>query len=490
MATALEHAETVFSGILPHRKDLLDVAMRRLATEHFEDSKQSTFFRMLSVYADSVNSVLPRKYLDDMLASKVDEAQYTSYLEMYDFYTENEVNDSDFYFSVDQLRDNAAKKATGEAIVAAMEILQKGKEIKPGLVLRGHADARERLIDTISVIDRDLSSADAPEGFIQDEYESIMGEYEANKAKYASGEVQGIGFGIDQLDSVTGGMQNGDLAIVAASSSHGKSSLAAQSAWYAATQQGKNTTFFATETARAIIRRKIIARHSKLEMFELPDGLNTRNLKEGTLNEKEERVLKAVVHDLTTNTDYGKLHIAQVPRGATVATIEHKINRIARNDGCDYAVIDYAALLSSTERVSEDRNKYVNILRELKLVAPSVAEGVGIPILTPWQISRDGRVRAENTGYYTMNDLSDTSEAEKIADVIVSLFRADEESGRFVEGNVQILKMRDGEKARDILIDIDYGTCTFQSSAAVGNLSKSSGQGNASWSLDSLYSGA
>lgn len=488
MATAAEHAEVVFTGILPRRKDLLDVAMRRLTPDHFEDKKHSNLFRMLEIYSDAVNSVIPRQNLDDLLSSKVEEAQYLLYMELYDYFAESEVEDSAFYWSVEQLRELAAEKATGEAIVEAMEILKKGKEIKPGTLLKGHAEARERILDSLSVIDRDLNTAEVSEGYVHDEYDEILSEYEENKAKRLSGEVQGIGFGIEALDDVTGGMQNGDLVIVAASASHGKSSLSAQSAWYAATQQGKNVVFFATETGRAVIRRKLISRHSKLEAFGLPDGLNMRNLKEGSLTDREESILRDVAQDLRSNPDYGKIFLSQVPRGATIATLEHKIARIARNQDCDFVVMDYLALLESTTRVTEDRNKYVNTLREAKMVATGAAAGVGVPFLSPWQINRAGRDSAETSGYYTMNDLADTSEAEKIADMVISLYRSDEETGRFAEGNIQLMKMRDGERARDILVDIDYATCTFTSKSGLSALPKTATNAGAGFtSLDGLY---
>lgn len=463
MATAKEHSEIVLAGILSNRKDLLDKAMRRLTPDHFPERIHAHLYQMLEKYADTVNSVLPRQYLDDFLQGKMQQSQHVLYLEMYDYLTEYEVGDAEFHWSVEQLRELIAEKHTGEAVAEAMEILKTGKEIKPGTVLQGHVDARDRLMESLSGIDKDLNQSDSPEGLIQDDQIEILEEYAERKAKRATGEVQGIGFGIEQLDKVTGGMQKGELVIVAAASSNGKSSVVTQSAHYASVEQGANVVFFATETGRNQIRRKLIARHSKQDMFGYPEGLNMRNIKEGTLTEREEQVLKDVVRDLTTNPNYGRIHIAQVPRGATIATLEHKINRVSRNFGVDVVYMDYLALLEGTNKQAEERTKYVNTLRDAKLVAASAADGLGVPFVSPWQIKREGRARADTTGYYDMSDLSDTSEAEKIADLIVSLYRENGHVGRYAELMFQILKARDGELASDMLVEADYGTCHFKS---------------------------
>ncbi len=467
MATAAEHSEIVLAGILPNRKDLLDKAMRRLTPEHFPEKIHSNLFKMLEKYADLVNSVLPRKYLDDLLKGNLASSQHVLYLEAYDALVDMQAGDAEFHWSLDQLRTLAAEKHTGEAMAEAMEILRTGKEIKPGEVLQGHEDAREFLLDSLSNIDRDLGQADAPEGLIQDDKIEILEEYADRKAKHEAGEVQGIGFGVETLDRITGGMQPGELVIVAASASNGKSSFVTQTAWYAATQQGKNTVFFATETGRAQIRRKLVARHSKLEMFEYPEGLNMRSLKEGTLTPKEEVIFQRVVEDLTTNPNYGKIHLQQVPRGSTIVSLEHKINRLGRNLGIDLAVMDYLALLDGTNKYAEERSKYVSTLRDAKLVATAAADGLGIPFISPWQMNREGRKNAETSGYYSMNDLSDTSEAEKIADLLISIYRDESSTGRYAEAVLQILKARDGERANDIIVDVDYATSSFVSKSGL-----------------------
>ena len=59
--------------------------------------------------------------------------------------------------------------------------------------------------------------------------------------------------------------------------------LATQTAWHAAFVQGRNVFFATSETVRAQVMRRMLARHSKLPQFEFPEGLDTTKIKNGTL---------------------------------------------------------------------------------------------------------------------------------------------------------------------------------------------------------------
>jgi replicative DNA helicase len=480
LATTAEHSEIVLSGILPNRKDLLEKAMRMLTPDHFPDRLHARLFQVLSAYYDKVNSIIPRKNLDDFFRGKLDEGQLVLMLEAYDAFTEMPTGDPEFHWSVEQLREHLADKRTSEVISTAMESLKKD----------GNAAARDVLLEGISVIDRELSQSEAPEGLIQDERIEILEEYAEAKAKHTEGKIQGIGFGIANVDAVTGGMQPGDLAIIAASSSNGKSAVAVQSTWYASVVQGANTVFFATETSRVQIRRRLIARHSKQPQFDYPEGLNSRNIKEGTLTEREEKILKAVVQDLEVNPNYGKIHLAQVPRGANILDLERALIRLHKNWGINHTTMDYLALLSSVSQFNEERSKYTEILREAKLIANSAADGAGVSFLSPWQINREGRKSADSSGYYNMDQLADTSEATKIADLIVSMYRSEDQIGRFATLEFQVLKARDSELAANLLVDADYATSSFiaKEGLSMQRAQTESDFSGSNMSLGSLYS--
>lgn len=463
MASAAEHAKVVLSAILPNRRDLLAQAVHLLAAEHFPEKIQQNIFQMLERYSDvSGGGVMPAKYLDDQLRNR-DAGLAQLYTETYDLYIHTKVDDGEFLWSMQQLRDLAAEKATAEVITEAMEILKQGKTLDDGEVIKGHLDARAHVLESFSNIDRNLTQQDAPEGDMRAEKDDILADYAERKAMRAAGTSRGIQFGIPPLDDKIGGMQNGELILIAGYSSDGKTTLSTQAAWSAAVEQGKNVVFLTTETLRPQVRRKIIARHSMLPDFNEPDGLNTRDIKAGTLTPAQEVKLAEVVDDLTNNPAYGKLYIAQVPRSASISSIEQRLSRIQRNFNIDFVVMDYLALMVSDRRRQTTREELAAIMKEAKQVATTFNNGRGVPFLSPWQVSRAARENAEKLGMYTSAALSETAEATNSADLIVSLLAPTDNSNRRAEVTVQVLKNRDGETANNMVVEVDYATSAFRS---------------------------
>lgn len=487
MATASEHAQVVLSAIIPARRDLLEKALRQLSPAHFPERVQANLFTMLQRYSDYTSgSVMPLKYLDDNLRDRAEPGQLQLYLETYRLFESTHSDDSEFAWSVQQLRELAAEKATGEAITEAMEILRTGKQLGPE-TLRGHQDARTRILESFQEIDRELTIQDAPEGDMREEATDMMADYAERKVARERGTSTGILFGIEELDRKIGGMQPGELVLAAAYSADGKTTLCVQAAWSAAVEQGKNVAFLTTETIRPQVRRKLIARHSRLPQFELPEGLNTRDLKSGTLSEEHEGKLQSVITDLTKNPAYGRLYIAQVPRSATMASIEQRLHRIQRKFNIDIVFMDYLALLRSDRNRVTTREELASLIKDAKLLAVNFDNGRGVPFVSPWQVSRAARESAENLGMYTSASLSETAEATNSADVIVSLLAPTDNTDRRTDITMQVLKNRDGETANGIMVEVDYATSWFRSKGlGFDGFSSVSGGGGGDFSLDSL----
>lgn len=437
--------------------------MRRLSTEHFVDRTQATLFGLLDRFATQSGAVLPAKYLSDLLRNKP-EGTALLFTEAYSLYAQTETSDADFLWSLEQLIELAAEKATGEAITQAMTILRNGLEVEgEEEPLRGHDAARGHLLTALSVIDRQVTMQEAPEGDVRDEASDILADYQARKEAHASGSAKGIEFGIAALDAKVGGLQNGEVGLLAGYSSDGKTTLAVQLAWSCAVEQGKNVAFLTTETLRPQVIRKLLARHSTQEMFGLPTGLNTRDLKAGTLSAVEEGKYTEVVADFTTNPDYGRIYIVQVPRGSTITSLEQRMYRIQRGMHIDLAIMDYLALLTSDRKRQTQREELASIMKEAKQVATTFDAGRGVPLVSPWQVSRAAREQAEKLGVYSSASLSETAEATNTADLIVSLMAPTDNTNRNAEVTGQILKNRDGETANGIIMGVDYATSKFVS---------------------------
>lgn len=238
-------------------------------------------------------------------------------------------------------------------------------------------------------------------------------------------------------------------------------SLCVQLAWSACVQQGKNVVFLTTETPRGQVRRRLTARHSCMQAFGAGDGINSRDIKDGTLTGEDKHRLELVVKDFHTNPGYGRLYICQVPRAASMAYVESKLLRISRTMPVDLVIMDYLALLKPDRKRTTDREELSGTLKAAKQITTTFNDGAGVPFVSPWQVSRTSRAEAERLGHYTLSALSETAETSNSADTIISLLAPLDNEERRTKVKGQIMKHRDGEKANSIEMSVDYATSKF-----------------------------
>lgn len=446
----MDPARKVLAGILPGNAERLYQAMGRLEDEHFRKSEDRFLWHSLVQYHDLTSKVITLETLTHALQRQgVALTKSVLFEELYRELAAEDVPEDVFVYSIDALRDVRAEQLTGEAITEAFEILERGKEVD-GQELRGHSHAREFLYSNLGRVDRITGMDDAPEGDIRTEKEDIKTEYLERKNK---GTQIGIKTGVDYIDRTTLGFQNGELVLIAGYTGEGKSQLSAQTAWNAAVMQGKNVFFVTTETSRTTTRRRILARHTRLPKFGYPQGLDSAALKNGALTEEQESVWLAAIDDLSSNPDYGKLHISQVPRGATLDFIEARVKRQHARWDVDLIVIDYLALLHSERRRYESREELVDIVKGAKLLAMTFDSGRGVPVVSPWQMSQSSYDKARERGTYTLANLGDTVESERSADIILSLYRYSEAEPVV---RAQFLKNRDGSTPGPESLETDF----------------------------------
>jgi len=475
MTTAKEHGRIVLSGIIPARLDLLQQVLKELSPEHFVDSVQGHIFRFLDAYFQKTGGILTTGALGDMLSrSAWDAGRKALYEETYEDFKLNKVDDADFLWSVHELREELAETKIKEMLVEGMEIVVNGKELKDGEILKGQEAAREFIVDKMSDLESIAGEQDVPHGDLRDEGTTILQEYTQTKQMREQGHVSGIQFGIPELDDKVGGLQRGDLVLSAAYTNDGKTTLCVQLAWSAAVEQGKNVLFLSTETVNTVVRRKIVSRHSKHPKFldqGLPEGLNSKDLKLGTLNPHEEEFMQEVVTDLTTNPEYGHIYIHQVPRFATMDQVERIMYEVQKKFDIDLVVCDYLQLLRPQGNRNTDRESLSGVLKNAKQVAVSFNKGRGVPFVSPWQVSRDAKTQADQFGRYTSKALAETAEATNTPDIIVSILAPIENTDRYASLAAQVLKHRDGETADGIQLTVDYATSHFSGRGTMDSFS-------------------
>lgn len=466
---ALDHGKTVLGTVLGLRsRAALDEALRHLTAAHFTDTVQRALWTMCERYLDMTGGVLTRSAVEDGLrdAAPGTSLMYCTYFDtLLDFSVSPDRSGlAEFRWSVQQLRELAAERMTGETLTMAMEILQRG--VRDGRKeWQGHSDARQWLLGRLAEVDRELHQADAPEGDMRIEGAQVLEEYGVRKGHVLRGTSGSIGTSVPDLDKLLGGgLERGELDLIAAWTSAGKTSFIVQLAWHAAAIQGKNVVFFTTETLRPQVRVKILARHSRLDKFGLRSGLNSRDIKAGTLTPAAEQALQAVTADFSQIA--GRLYVAQVPRGATISVVESRLARITRDWPADLVILDSIQLLKAETARRSLWEESSLTLKDAKSMAATYMDGRGVPVVSPWQVSKEARKQALERGFYIVSDLAETAEAGTISDLVFSLLAPPEfTGGRDVVIQLSVLKNRDGEarfgRDRGITLDSDYATSCF-----------------------------
>jgi len=492
MTTTKEHGRFVLGGIIPARLDLLEEALKELTTDHFVDSIQGKLFQFLDFYFQKTGGVLTSGALSDLLnRSTADPGRRALYEETYEDFKLLHVDDSDFIWSVHELKEDFAEAQVKTVLTDTMEILQKGLEQPGGVLLQGQADAREFLDERLAEIGSVVEHQDSPHGNMRDERSIILNEYAYTKQAFEQGIRSGIQFGIPELDAKVGGIQPGDLALSAAYTNDGKTTLCVQLAWSAAVEQGKNVLFLSTETVNTVVRRRLTARHSrhpKFAEFGLPEGLNSKDLKAGTLNPHEEEFLTTVVDDFSDRGQaYGELYIYQVPRNSRIEDIERIMYDVQKKFHIDLVVCDYLQLLQGTRARNTDRESLAGVIKGAKQTAVTFNKGNGVAFVSPWQVSRAAWESASSLGRYSSNGLAETAEATNTPDLIVSILAPEGNTDRTASLAAQVLKHRDGETADGIQLTVDYATCYFTGRGTLDTFSSAvSGGFGLGGGLDSL----
>lgn len=489
MTSPADPATAVLGAILPGRHDLLETALRRLRPVHFTGQVLPSLFTYLGNYLNATGEVATRIALEWTLESqRVQSGTLQMYLETFDMLCALQVSDGEFSAAVDQLRGAASERATGEALSEAYEILTRGREDK-----LGPEDARQHILTRFAEIDADLNQAEAPEGDVRSEHEHILSRYAAvAKRRQEMGGKPGIQTGIPELDDrLGGGLGNGEMALVVGFSSSGKTSLCVSTTWNAVVVQGRNVVYFTSETLRHQVVNKLVSRHSRHPKYaqELPDGLDSAKIRAGTLSGPEVAQFSEVLTDFTSNEEYGKCYVAQLPFGATVGTVAARLSRIGHMFPVHLCVIDYVQLLRADRRRDASHEEASQMVKDVKAIAATFGGGVGVPVISPWQVSRAGRDRALKEGGYSGVDLAGTAEAFNTPDVVFSLLEPLRiENPRMTPVKGEVLKNRDGPRGSVIQLKVDYATSLFRSEDS-GPSGFSSYMGSEGSSIESLIAG-
>ncbi len=226
-------------------------------------------------------------------------------------------------------------------------------------------------------------------------------------AQRESHALTGLATGYRDLDNITSGLQSGDLIIVAARPSMGKTALCLNIAQRAAIRENAVVAVFSLEMSKEQLVMRMLSAQASVD---------ARNLRLGILSAQDWGRLAEAIADLSST----RLFIDDTP-GISVLEMRAKLRRLAvEQKSLDLIVVDYLQLMGGGGKRNENRQQEVSqISRDLK----SLAKEFNCPVIALSQLSRAPEAR--NPPRPMMSDLRESGSIEQDADVVAFIFRQD-----------------------------------------------------------------
>jgi replicative DNA helicase len=234
----------------------------------------------------------------------------------------------------------------------------------------------------------------------------IVSEFEGGLNAFLdpSRRIKGIGTGFTKFDDMTGGLHAGELFILAARPSMGKTALALNIAQHVATRNKRPVAVFSLEMSKESLLTRMVCAGARVDQGKFRAGF---------LNQEERRRLHHALGELME----APLFIDDTP-GVTLMDIHAKLRRLRNEHGLALVVIDYLQLMSSRGK-SENRNQEISALsRGLKLMANELK----VPFLVLSQLSRAPEQRPGDHKPQ-LSDLRESGSIEQDADLVAFVYR-------------------------------------------------------------------
>ena len=217
--------------------------------------------------------------------------------------------------------------------------------------------------------------------------------------------IKGISTGFTKLDEMTGGLHPGELIILAARPSMGKTALALNIAWHVATRLFQPVAIFSLEMSQESLLTRMLCAAARVD---------SQRFRTGYLNEKERQLLRAAANQMVE----APLHIDDTA-GVNLMDMHSKLRRLKQSgQKLGLVVVDYLQLMSSKGR-SENRNQEVSQMsRGLKLLSKEL----DCPFLVLSQLSRATETRVGDHRPQ-LSDLRESGSIEQDADLVGFIFR-------------------------------------------------------------------
>jgi replicative DNA helicase len=284
-----------------------------------------------------------------------------------------------------------------------------------GICSAAIAKAADQSQDAIGVLDEtesqllEVSQSGLTQGLqpldviVRDSFGSIDNLYKQGR------EVTGLPTYFTDFDRQTSGLQKGELIIIAARPSMGKTALAINIAQNAAIRHNAIVAIFSLEMSKESLLRRMLASQASVDQRKLQQGFFGRED-----HEKLQSALGLLVESHLFIDDSA---------GSSLAEMRAKARRLMQNaGGLDLIVVDYLQLMSAT--IPGVKKGYENRVQEVSAISrglKAMAKELKVPVVALSQLSRSNEKRDDKRPM--LSDLRESGSIEQDADVVVFIHR-------------------------------------------------------------------
>ena len=232
---------------------------------------------------------------------------------------------------------------------------------------------------------------------------NVIGEIE--EATRHKGRVNGLPTGFNDLDTKLTGLHKGELILVAARPSMGKTAFVLNIAHHVAVKEKVPVAIFSLEMSKESLVSRVLSVDSRVEAQAIRTG-----------DVKDEDWLKII--ESTDNISRAPL-IIDDNSSITLAEMRSKCRKLKHTENIGLIIIDYLQLINPVGKVESHQQFISDISRALK----GIARELEVPVIALSQLNRAVDSRPDHRP--VLSDLRDSGAIEQDADVVMFIYRDD-----------------------------------------------------------------
>lgn len=265
-------------------------------------------------------------------------------------------------------------------------------------------------------------------------------EYCAANDSDDKNKLKGHSYGFSNLDFFTQGLKPGELIIIAARPSMGKSAFALNVVQHVAIEQQKSVGFFSLEMPKEQMVDRLFSSYLRVDASKLQKGLlDAEDF--SRMGEALESLSQARIFFDDTG-------------GLTINELKSKARRLQMEHGLDMIIIDYMQLMTGNNPMNR-----VQEISEISRSLKAIGRELQVPVVALSQLSRQVEQRPNKQP--VMSDLRESGSIEQDADVILMLYRDvyyDPDTPEPKRADIFVRKNRNGPVGHcEMIFEIEQG---------------------------------